>query len=52
MGYRIYSIINHAEVKNCINEADGDLWDVVIPGYKDKLKRKNMIRMIFWEYLY
>ena len=42
MGYRIYSIINHqVEVKNCINEADGDLWDVVILGYKDKLKKKE-----------
>ena len=41
LGYRIYSIINHAEVKDCINEADGDLWDVVIPGYKDKLKKKE-----------
>lgn len=41
MGYRIYSIINHGEVKGYINDADGDLWDVVIPGYKDKLKKKE-----------
>ena len=41
MGYRIYSIINHGEVKGYINSSDGDLWDVVIPGYKGKLKKSE-----------
>jgi len=41
MGYRIYSIINHGEVRGYINLSDGDLWDVVIPGYKCKLKKRE-----------
>ena len=33
LGYKTYSIINHAELVNIINPADGDPWDLVIPGY-------------------
>ena len=33
LGYKTYSIINHAELTNVINPADGDPWDLVIPGY-------------------
>ena len=31
LGYKTYSIINHAELVNVINPADGDPWDLVIP---------------------
>ena len=33
LGYKTYSIINHAELVNDINPADGDPWDLVIPGW-------------------
>ena len=39
--WKDYGIFNHAEVLKYINEADGDLWDIVIPGYKRRLKPGN-----------
>jgi hypothetical protein len=33
-----YGIINHYEIEGYTNPADGDFWDVVIPGYSHKIR--------------
>lgn len=33
-----YGIINQYEIEGYINPADGDFWDVVIPGYSHKIR--------------
>lgn len=39
LGWRMYSILNHAEVSGYTNPSDGDLWDIVIPGYNHQIKQ-------------
>lgn len=33
-----YGIINQYEIEGYTNPADGDFWDVVIPGYSHKIR--------------
>ena len=33
-----YGIINQYEIEGYINPADGDFWDVVVPGYSHKIR--------------
>ena len=40
-GYEIYGVINQYEIEGYINPADGDFWDVVIPGYSKKIRQKE-----------
>ncbi len=36
--WREYGIPNHGELLNMRNEADGDLWDIVIPAYNYRIE--------------
>lgn len=47
--WREYGIHNHGEILNMRNEADGDLWDIVIPAYNYRIP-PNSIHKI--EYIY
>jgi hypothetical protein len=40
LGFKTYGIVNQAEFSNYLNMADGDLWDIVIPGYDYKIRKK------------
>ena len=40
LGFKTYGIVNQAEFSNYLNMADGDLWDIVIPGYDFKIRKK------------
>jgi len=42
-GINTYGVINQAEFKKYINPADNDLWDIVIPGYNYKIRKKNFL---------
>ena len=35
---------NYGELPGTINKADGDPWDVIVPGY-DKLERNKLLRI-------
>jgi len=37
-GQHTYGIINQYEIEGYINPADGDFWDVVVPGYSHKIR--------------
>ena len=41
LGYSTYGIINQAELLTYINPTDNELWDIIIPGYDYKIRRKN-----------
>ena len=36
-----YGIVNHYEIEGYKNPADGDFWDVVIPGYSKKIRKQS-----------
>ena len=42
-GYNTYGIVNQGELKSYRNPYDGDLWDIVIPGYDVKIRSKTLI---------
>lgn len=44
LGYRTYGMQNHAEFEGLRNPADMDLWDAIIPGYKDAIPPGNRYR--------
>ena len=41
LGYKMYGLANHAEFLDYINPHDGDLWDIIIPGYDYKIPIKE-----------
>ncbi len=43
LGYKMYGLVNHAEFLDYINPHDGDLWDIIIPGYDYKIPIKEFL---------
>lgn len=43
LGYKMYGLANHAEFLDYINPHDGDLWDIIIPGYYYKIPIKEFL---------
>ena len=50
--YREYGIQNHDEFINFINPSDGDLWDIIIPGYNYKIKQQEYIIKNIFGYIW
>ena len=43
LGYNMYGLANHAEFLDYVNPHDGDLWDIIIPGYDYKIPIKEFL---------
>ena len=43
LGYNMYGLANHAEFLDYVNPHDGDWWDIIIPGYDYKIKKKEFL---------
>ena len=50
--YRTYGVMNQGEFSEYLNPANNKTWKVIIPGYEERFKEKNIIFKsiigIFW----
>lgn len=52
LGYRTYGIKNQAEFPTLLNRSDNDPWDVILPGYKKRIRKKHFCAHVVIGILY